>query len=197
VYYWVHDCLWFCLVAIVSLSIERTYTARLKSYNKQYHDQTILVFDQYKCIDIYWHISLFTLVSGFFVFQFCQVGGLVIIHRRNEPNLTRCHQQSEFFRIPLCSINLHELSVQIRQLLTFFPQNIKAFAKNFPKKPFVYFTPNSFWSLSCENLLEKTSLIGVRIWLKHFVDTIQGSRYCTYLLVDIWKPYPKSKWVSF
>ncbi len=102
-----------------------------------------------------------------------------------------------FLRIPLCSINLHELSVQIRQLLTFFPQNIKAFAKKFPKKPFVYFTPNSFWSLSCENLLEKTSLIGVRIWLKHFVDTIQGSRYCTNLLVDIWKPYPKSKWVSF
>jgi len=169
----VHDCLCFCLVAIVCLSIERTYTARLKSYNKQYHDrlsynkqyhdQTILVFDQYKCIDIYSHISLFTLVSGFFFSQFCQVGGLVIIHRRNEPNLTRCHQQSEFFRIPLCSINLHELSVQIRQLLTFFPQNIKAFAKKFPKKPFVYFTPNSFWSLSCENLLEKTSLIGVRI----------------------------------
>ncbi len=134
VYYWVHDCLWVCLVAIVCLSIERTYTARLKIYNKQYHDQTILVFDQYMPR----HISLFTLISGFFFPQFCQVAGLVIIQRRNEPKLTRCHQQSEFcFWIPFCSINLHELIVQIRQLLTFSLQNIKAFAYFSPKKPFV------------------------------------------------------------
>jgi hypothetical protein len=193
VYYRVHDCLWFCLVAIVCLSIESTDTARLKIYNKQYHDQTILVFDQY----MHWHISLFTLVWGFFRSNFVRsvdwwssTGGMSQIWLDVTSKVI-------FFWDPLLFYQPPWTQCPNKTTSDFSPSKYRGLCKKFLQKTLCVFHTQFFLVLSCENLLERTSLMGVRIWLKHFIDTIQGSRYCTYQLVDIWKPYPKSKRVSF
>ncbi len=88
----------------------------------------------------------------------CQAGGLAIIHKKNEPNLSRGQPAKyNFFKILHCSGDLQELICLDKKTSEFFSGNLTTLTHVF-NYPFAHFMPDWFILLwQCENSPQKNN----------------------------------------